>query len=162
MSTSTIIIRRATLADLEIIVAFNAAMALETEKLALDPQVLRAGVAAALENPMIGPYYVAECEGAVVGQLMITFEWSDWRNANIWWVQSVYVAKPFRRRGIFRLLYQHVRNEAQSRPDVCGIRLYAYNENHRALQTYRDLGMKVTKYVVCDDSWASLGGTDLS
>lgn len=157
MNSSTISIRRATIADLETIVAFNAAMALETEELTLDPHVLREGVSTALKNPAIGPYYVAECDGAVVGQMMITFEWSDWRNANIWWVQSVYVAKPLRRRGIFRMLYQHVRNEARSRSDVCGIRLYAYNENHRALQTYQDLGMKVTKYVVCDDSWAGVG-----
>ena len=101
-------IRGATVADAEVIAAFNAAMALETEHKRLDPVVLRAGVEGAIARAGAARYFLAEVEGRVVGQLMVTFEWSDWRNGDFWWIQSVYVDPAFRSRGILGNLYRHV------------------------------------------------------
>jgi GNAT superfamily N-acetyltransferase len=128
------------------LIAFNAAMALETENKALDPGVLAAGVGAVLAEPARGFYLVAECAGAIAGCLMITFEWSDWRNGNWWWLQSVYVAPAFRRCGVFRALYGEVERLAGAQPHVVGVRLYVERENTRAQQTYATLGMHETPY----------------
>ena len=125
-------IRQAALSDAPVVAEFNLRLAGETEQLRLDPEVVRAGVAAVLSDPAKGIYFVAEAEGAVVGQLMITYEWSDWRNGNFWWIQSVYVAPEFRQRGVFHVLFQLVHRLAKSRQDVCGLRLYMHAENHRA------------------------------
>jgi GNAT superfamily N-acetyltransferase len=103
-----------------------------------------------LKDPAKGSYYVAEVKGAVVGQVMITYEWSDWRNGNIWWIQSVYVKPEFRRAGVFRALFNHLRNLAQSRKDVCNLRLYVHAENTRAHESYLRLGMALTQYEVFD------------
>ena len=143
-------IRPATPADAAAITVANAAMALETENLQLDLGVLSAGVAALLADPSKGRYYLAEEEaGAVVGQLMITFEWSDWRNAQVWWVQSVYVAPAHRRRGIYSELYRHVREAARA-AGACGVRLYADNGNAPAHAVYTRLGM-ISHYRVFED-----------
>ena len=91
---------------------------------------------------------MAEAGGVVVGQVMITYEWSDWRNGNIWWLQSVYVKEGFRQSGIFRALFNHLKQLAVARPDVCGLRLYMHADNTRARQSYERLGMKRTKYEV--------------
>jgi GNAT superfamily N-acetyltransferase len=123
------------------IVAFNAAMARETENKELDPDVLRAGVAAVLGEPARGFYLIAECDGAVAGCLMVTFEWSDWRNGEWWWLQSVYVAPPFRRCGVFRALYAEVERRAAERANVIGLRLYVERDNLRAQRTYAAQGM---------------------
>jgi len=101
-----------------------------------------------LTDPTKGIYYVAEMEGAVVGQLMITYEWSDWRNGTIWWIQSVFVKPEFRRAGVFRSLFNHVRTLAQRREDVCTLRLYVYADNARARQSYERLGMSRTHYEI--------------
>src|ERR1041385_8043626 len=122
--SDTLHIRPATPADAATIAAFNAAMALETEHKRLNPATLRAGVERAIEQPDAARYFLAEIAGQVAGQLMITFEWSDWRNANFWWIQSVYVAPEFRGRGVFRALFDHVRRLAKKRRDICGLRLY--------------------------------------
>ena len=127
---------------------FNLALALETEKLRLDPNCVAVGVAAILQDPSKGLYYVAQVDGVVAGQLMITYEWSDWRNGNLWWLQSVYVRKEFRQMGVFRALFQHLRELAEMRKDVCGLRLYMHAENTRARESYEKLGMKPTKYQV--------------
>jgi GNAT superfamily N-acetyltransferase len=141
-------IRRATLADAEQIADHNAAMARETENVQLDPQRLRLGVDAVLNDPAKGFYTVAEAEGRAVGQMMVTFEWSDWRNATFWWVQSVYVEPAYRRRGVYRRLYEHVLAEAKSRNDVCGVRLYVDKDNRAAQQVYQRLGLNPAHYTM--------------
>jgi GNAT superfamily N-acetyltransferase len=136
-----ITVRAATAADLEILVAFNAAMALETEAKQLDHEVLRHGVATVLREAARGFYLIAECAGAIAGCLMITYEWSDWRNGDWWWLQSVYVHPEYRRRGVFRALHAEVERRAGARDDVVGLRLYVERDNTRAQQTYAQLGM---------------------
>ncbi len=140
-------LRRATVADVPVLVTFNAAIAWETEHKRLDADVLRAGVRAVFDDPARGFYTVAERgEGDVVGQMMVTYEWSDWRNGWFWWVQSVYVREDARRDGVFRTLYQEIQRLAAATPDVIGLRLYVETENTRAQATYRALGMSDTTY----------------
>jgi ribosomal protein S18 acetylase RimI-like enzyme len=141
-------IREAAPADALVIADFNVQLARESEALELDPSTVQAGVAAMLQDRAKGIYFVAEVDGAVVGQTMITYEWSDWRNGNIWWIQSVYVKPEFRRAGIFRALFSHLQKLAQARTEVCSIRLYVHGDNTRACQSYERLGMRRTKYQV--------------
>ena len=120
---------------------------------ALDLAVLAGGVAAALADPeRKGPYYLAVEGETVLGQLQITFEWSDWRNGWFWWFQSVYVREEARRRGVFRSLYAHIVELARREPDVIGLRLYVERDNHGAQRTYRDLGMEQMPYLLFDRS----------
>jgi ribosomal protein S18 acetylase RimI-like enzyme len=132
--------------DLDALVAFNQAMARETEDLALDEATLRAGVAALLADPARGRWFAVESGGEVVAALTLTTEWSDWRNGFFWWIQSVYVRPDRRRRGLYRVLHEHVRRLAETDPEVCGLRLYVERENVRAQATYRALGMRETHY----------------
>ena len=127
-------IREALESDLSAIVEYNRLLALETESKTLDTDVLTRGVLQAIADPDRIRYWVATLNGSAVaaGQAAITREWSDWRNGWIWWFQSVYVAEPFRRQGIFRALYRHIHGVAQSRPDVIGLRLYVEDANERA------------------------------
>lgn len=149
--TSTAVhVRPATPADLDFIVHGNLAMALETESLALDQAVLREGVRTLLEQRAPGAYWVAEREGLVVGQLMITYEWSDWRNRVVWWIQSVYVSPAARQHGVFRALYAHVR-DAAGVAGAGGLRLYVDNTNLKAKQVYAALGMNGEHYSVFED-----------
>ncbi|MGB0911285.1 MAG: GNAT family N-acetyltransferase [Nitrospirales bacterium] len=145
-----IIVRDARLSDLDHLVEFNLAMALETEKRNLSPPLLRAGVQSVLKQPSRGFYLVGEIQQdhspLIAGQLLITYEWSDWRNANFWWIQSVYVHQNWRHRGVFRALYQHVYDQAQTRSDVCGVRLYVEQENAQAKVVYAKMGLVVTPY----------------
>ena len=143
-------IRRASVADAERIAEHNEAMARETENLELDRQRLRRGVEAALNDPTKGFYTVAVADGQAVGQMMVTFEWSDWRNATFWWLQSVYVQPEYRRRGIYRRLYEQVLDEAKSRQDICGVRLYVSKENVAAQRVYGRLGLKKANYEMCE------------
>lgn len=140
-------IRPLTVDDVDTVAAFNVAMALETEDLALDLDVVRRGVRAMLEDPSKGTYRLAELDGRVVGQLMITLEWSDWRCGWWWWIQSVYIAPEARRSGVYRALYESVLADVEARGDVRGVRLYVEHENVRAQQTYTALGMMRGKYV---------------
>jgi len=145
-------LRLATSADCGIIARYNAAMAHETEGLELDLALLQAGVRAMFDHPERGFYLVAEdAQAQVIGCLMVTYEWSDWRNAMFWWIQSVYVHPDQRRRGVFRSLYQEVQRRGDEAGGVCGYRLYVEQENHAAQATYRSLGMDVTCYRVCED-----------
>jgi ribosomal protein S18 acetylase RimI-like enzyme len=144
------IIRQAKLDDLDAIVAGNIALAEESEQLRLDEETLRAGIRALLEARAPGRYWIAESNGVVVGQLLITFEWSDWRNRMVWWIQSVYVAPAARGRGIFRALYEHARREAQAQ-GAGGLRLYVDVTNRRAQAVYAALGMKGDHYRVYED-----------
>ncbi len=132
---------------LPVIVSNNAAMARETEGRDLDLSVLTRGVAALLADRSKGFYLVAaDASGEVVGQLMVTFEWSDWRNGTFWWIQSVYVAPAARRRGVYRALYSRVLELARDEGGVCGVRLYVERHNATAMATYRGLGMKASPY----------------
>jgi len=140
-----IVIRAAESSDLEALVRFNQGIALETEGKQLDNDTLSQGVATVLGDESLGFYTVATCNEQVVGCLMITREWSDWRNGVFWWIQSVYVDAAFRRQGIYRKLYHHVQSLASSH-NVCGFRLYVEKENTIAQRTYVDQGMQETVY----------------
>lgn len=143
---SDLTLRAADPRDLDVLVEFNAAMAMETEALSLDRERLRAGVAALLADPAKGRYRLAERAGEVVGALMLTREWSDWRCGDWWWIQSVYVRADARRAGVFRALFDSVAAEARADAGVCGLRLYVERDNLRAQTTYRALGMDETHY----------------
>ena len=142
--------RFATKNDLDILVQFNAALAWETEKRRLDHHRLRTGIQAVLDSPHRGFYVVAETktEVQVVGQLLITFEWSDWRNGVMWWIQSAYVREDCRRQGVFRILYQQVLQEAEQETAVAGVRLYVEQDNLVAQRTYESLGLAKAPYKV--------------
>ena len=144
------IFRLAAAHDAAVLTEFNAAMALETEGKHLLPEVVGAGVRSLLANPESGFYMVAEQDG-VVGSLMITKEWSDWRNGSFWWIQSVYVRPAWRRQGVYKRLYRHVQELAAKDPAVCGFRLYVERANRQAQTTYRALGMSETHYLVFEE-----------
>ncbi|MCA1622254.1 MAG: GNAT family N-acetyltransferase [Acidobacteria bacterium] len=144
-------IRLAQKEDAPALVEFNQAMALETEGKRLEAQILQAGVRAVFDDEKKGFYVVAESNGKITGGLMITFEWSDWRNAWFWWIQSVYILPDLRGRGIYRLLYEFVKNQAETRADVCGFRLYVENENANAQKVYEKLGMKQSYYLMYEE-----------
>ncbi|MEN6578621.1 MAG: GNAT family N-acetyltransferase [Phycisphaerales bacterium] len=139
-------IRAAEPRDVAAIAELNAAMAWETERTQLCQDTLTRGVQAVLDDPQHGFYIVAEHSGGVVGCLMVTFEWSDWRCGRFWWIQSLYVRPPFRRRGVFRQLHEFVKAEALRQPEVCGLRLYVEHSNHVAQQVYEQIGMRPLPY----------------
>jgi GNAT superfamily N-acetyltransferase len=141
-------IRKATTADIPIIVEYNRCMALEAEKKVLDHAILAAGVTAALADPLKMVYFLAENDSVAVGQTGVTTEWSDWRNGWLWWIQSVYVCPEARRQGVFRALYQHVEATARESGNVIGLRLMVERENQRAQNTYLSLGMGWTEYLL--------------
>jgi len=148
----TLRIRPPTAHDVQTLVTFNQRLAWETEAKHLDPDTLRHGVQAVLADPQRGQYFLAEQAGQVVGQLLITREWSDWRNGWLWWIQSVYVRAEARRQGVFRALFEWVLQEAQRQGDVVGLRLYVENHNTAALATYHQLGMVDAGYRVLERS----------
>jgi GNAT superfamily N-acetyltransferase len=133
-------VRSATSHDAAIITEFNRRLALESESITLDVGLLATGVATVLADPARGRYFVAEENGEVIGQLMITYEWSDWRNGWIWWLQSVYVRDDVRGRGVFRAIFEHAVEQAKLERNVVLIRLYVEKENHTAQATYKRLG----------------------
>jgi ribosomal protein S18 acetylase RimI-like enzyme len=139
-------LRRATVDDAETLARFNEAMAEETEDKPLDPDTVRAGVRAVFEKPAQAFYLVAERGDTIVGSLMITTEWSDWRNADFWWIQSVYVRPEARRTGVYTSLHRDVRRRAQEASGVCGLRLYVERDNAAAQAAYEELGMAEPPY----------------
>jgi len=141
-------IRRATPDDVETLVRFNAALALESEGKVLARSVLEAGVRAVFADPAKGFYTVAERDGGIIGQSSVTFEWSDWRNGWYWWIQSVYVREDARRGGVFSAIYRHLEAEAAADPQVIGLRLYVDNGNHSAKAAYAKLGMEDENYML--------------
>jgi GNAT superfamily N-acetyltransferase len=143
-------IRQAGVADAAVVVEFNRLLAEESEGKVLDPATLVPGVRAGLEDPRKSLYFLAEEGGEVLGQLAVTFEWSDWRNGWFWWIQSVYVRPEARRRGVFRALFDHVRRLAQDEPEVIGLRLYVENANRAAQETYQRMGMRAAGYFVLE------------
>jgi len=157
MNSDLFVIRPATVHDVQAILEFNAAMALETEQRRLNLDRLRKGTLALLSQPQHGFYIVAETSvGTIrtsVGQLMITFEWSDWRNGVFWWVQSVYVKPEWRRRGVYRAMHEHIASRAKMDPQVCGIRLYVEHQNHNAQTVYRRVGLSPSVYTVYEQDF---------
>jgi ribosomal protein S18 acetylase RimI-like enzyme len=143
-------IRSAGRADLEFLVQGNLAMARETEGIGLDDATLREGIGAILDARQPGRYWVATEDGSPAGQMMVTYEWSDWRNRIVWWIQSVYVVPSARRRGVFRALYAYARHEAAA-AGAGGLRLYVDATNTRAQAVYRELGMNGDHYRVFED-----------
>jgi ribosomal protein S18 acetylase RimI-like enzyme len=143
---SAINIRTAVLFDLDCITQHNINMAKETEDKHLDLETARLGAQAVLEDNSKGFYLLAEKDNRIVGQLQVTYEWSDWRNANFWWIQSVYVKPEFRRQGVYKYLHQYLVEQARRTPQVCGLRLYTSKDNLSAQATYMSLGMKSSHY----------------
>lgn len=141
------IIRNATNDDIEQIVEFQLAMAHETEGITLDRNIVVKGVTAVLSDASKGRYYVAEINGKIVGSLLTTFEWSDWRNGTILWIQSVYVLKEFRRKGVYRNMYSHIKQQVLENNNLNGIRLYADKSNIAAHKTYETMGMSPDHYI---------------
>jgi len=146
------IIRRALSQDTAELAEFNIKMAHETEGVELIPEVITAGVKAMIDNPQMGFYLVVELDNNIQASLMITTEWSDWRNGIFWWIQSVYVRPQYRRQGLYRELYLRVKELAeQEEPAVCGFRLYVERDNIAAQKTYESLGMSETEYKLFEE-----------
>lgn len=149
-------VRNAGIADLDRICQFNQQLAIETENRSLPADVLRKGVAAALESAERLRYWVAE-SGAeprlVIGQVAVSYEWSDWRNGWIWWLQSVYVDFAWRGKGVFRSLLEQVKADARSEGQVIGLRLYMEHDNQVARATYNKAGFVSAGYEVLELMW---------
>jgi GNAT superfamily N-acetyltransferase len=144
-------VRQGRASDAAVLVDFNCRLAAESEGKQLQPEVVAAGVAAAMADPANkGPYFVVEEDGQIIGTMQITFEWSDWRNGWAWWIQGVYVREDARRKGVFSSLYAHVLEEAKKRGNVIALRLYVEKENHRAQMTYQSLGMEWLSYGIME------------
>ena len=150
-------IREAAPSDVDVIVEFNELLALETEKKQLDRTTLRKGVERVLSAKAHGVYYVAVSGDIIVGQLLITHEWSDWRNGEFWWIQSVYVRDDWRGKRVYSSLHDHVVSLARADRTVCGVRLYVEEENARARATYEKLGMMKTPYVLYEIDFTTEG-----
>lgn len=148
-----LLVRLAEDGDIETLVKFNIALAWETEQKKLEPPVVTKGVRMLLNDPQHGFYTVAEIAGRVVGCILITYEWSDWRCGQFWWIQSVYVDPEFRRRGVFRKLYEYLKEKASSEPHVCGFRLYVEHSNLAGQSTYAGLGMEEASYKFYEESF---------
>ena len=157
-----LIIRAANLDDVESIITFSAAMALETENRHLDVMRLREGSLSLLNTPSYGFFMVAEIRDGeqrrLIGQLMITYEWSDWRNGVFWWIQSVYVALPWRRQGVFRRMHDVIVGQAKADPRVCGIRLYVEQDNRTAQTVYQRVGLSPSAYAVFEQDFVLAPG----
>lgn len=144
-------IRKAAPADADAISYFNQAMALETEGKTLIPELVDAGVRRLIGEPSLGFYVVATDGDAIVACLLVTHEWSDWRNGLFWWIQSVFVRQGWRRQGVYSSLYEHVQGLAAADPQVCGFRLYVEKDNVIAQQAYAALGMAATDYLIYEE-----------
>lgn len=158
-ATVEIELRAADATDIELLVEFNQAHAAEVEDKGLDAQVLRKGIAHLMDEPRDGFYLIAEVasdghsEKIAAGTLMVTTEWSDWRNAHFWWIQSVYVHPQYRRQGVYSALHNQVAAQARA-ANACGLRLYVEKENVGAQATYRKHGMDETYYLMFEDDWS--------
>lgn len=147
-------IRTAVRADTDLLARFNQNMALESEDKPLDADRIKAGIAGLFDRPSEGYYLIAEDHrGEPAGALMLTFEWSDWRNGRFWWIQSVYVHPEHRRKGVYSALHEHVRDAARADPESCGLRLYVERQNTGAQETYRAMGMVETHYRLYEEEF---------
>ena len=150
-----LLVRDAEDRDLETLAKFNIALAWETEQKKLEPAVVTKGLQTLLENPQYGFYTVAEMEGQVVGCTMITYEWSDWRGGLFWWIQSVYIDLKFRRQGVFRKLYEFLKEKASCEPNIYGFRVYVEHSNLAGQGTYAGVGMEEISYKLYEESFES-------
>ena len=144
------LIRKGEIKDIDVIAKYNIAMALETENKVLDNETITNGVSSIIKDKSKGQYWVMEIDSFLVGQLMVTYEWSDWRNGMMWWIQSVYVEPHYRRQGVYSSLYNNLVKMAKSDSGCCGIRLYVEKENIEAQDTYESLGMKNAGYEIME------------
>jgi len=149
MSPEQIVIREAGPQDLRIITGFVVAMARDSEEVVLDPEIVEAAVRTALRDRSKGVYYVAEADEGLIGQSLVTTEWSDWNCCEYWWLQSVYVAPHWRGRGVFGRIYRHILDRARE-ASAAAVRLYVNRNNERALLAYRRLGMHESDYIVLE------------
>ena len=145
-------IRTAAREDAPALVEFNQAMALETEGRQLDSETLSRGVSAVFDEEQKGFYVVAEDNGAIIGGLLVTYEWSDWRNGWFWWIQSVFIRPEARGRSVYSRLYKFVKEKAVQQANVCGFRLYVEKENEHAQAVYEKLGMEKTYYFMYEEA----------
>lgn len=141
-------IRSAQISDLEQLVDFQITMALESENLHLDKDILQQGILSVLNDKTKGSYFVVEDESTLIASLLITYEWSDWRNKMVWWIQSVFVVPEFRQKGVFKKLYNHIQAIVENDDTICGLRLYVDKQNIRAQNVYRNIGMNGEHYQV--------------
>lgn len=146
-----ILIRLAQKEDARALIEFNQAMALETEEKMLDSDKISNGVRSVFSDEKKGFYVVAEDRGKIVGGLMVTFEWSDWRDAWFWWIQSVYILPEYRRKGIYSSLYENIKLKAEKQGNVCGFRLYVEHDNEKAQKVYEKLGMQSSHYLMYEE-----------
>ena len=144
------LIRKGEIKDIDVIAKYNIAMALETENKVLDDETITNGVSSIIRDKSKGQYWVMEIDSLLVGQLMVTYEWSDWRNGMMWWIQSGYVEPRYRRQGVYSSLYNNLVKMAKSDSGCCGIRLYVEKENSKAQDTYKSLGMKNAGYEIME------------
>jgi GNAT superfamily N-acetyltransferase len=139
-------IRKADIDDVETITSFQIKMALETENLELDKKTVKKGVTSVFKNKNKGQYYVAEENNKIIGSLLVTPEWSDWRNGTILWIQSTYVTPVYRRKGVFKYMYNHLKKQVKKSDNLLGLRLYVDKTNQNAQKTYEKLGMNDEHY----------------
>ena len=144
----SLVIRTFTKADIPVIANFQQRLAEETENVTLDRNKLVKGIEAMLSDPNRGTYYLAELDGQVVGCHSITFEWSDWRNGMVWWLQSLYVIESQRKNGVFKKMFEHLQRTINNDPNIVGLRLYVDKTNTRAQQVYQAMGMNGEHYSV--------------
>ncbi len=149
-----ITVREALLSDSALLANNNIAMAFESEGKKLNRGLIEEGVRQAISDPNKATYYIAEIDGEFAGQTMVTTEWSDWRNGWFWWIQSVYTAPAYRRRGVYRKIYEHIKERAKQVGNVCGIRLYVERENGIAIKAYDNLGNGRCGYVLMEEDWS--------
>ena len=148
---SVIKIRLGIESDIELLTQFNLSMAKETENLQLNHDIVFSGIASVMKDKSLGFYLIAELDNEIAGSLLITYEWSDWRDGLFWWIQSVYVKPQFRRSGIYKNLYYYVKQLSKSHPNIRGFRLYVEESNHLAQMAYESLGMHATHYKLYEE-----------
>lgn len=148
---ATIVVRPAEPRDIPFLAQSQLDLALESEGRSLNAETVRLGVTAALEDPAKGQYLISELDSVAIGSLLITYEWSDWRNGRFYWIQSVFVLPQYRQRGAFKAMYAYV--EELGRTQGCGVRLYVHSDNQAGINTYERLGMKATKYIVYEQDF---------
>ena len=142
------LIQKAVPDDIEQLIDFQQRLAFETENVVLDAQTLRRGMKAMFDEPAKGIYYVVKENADIIGCHMITYEWSDWRNGTVWWLQSVYVIESHRKKGVFKMMYDNLVNTIKQDPQLVGLRLYADKTNERALKVYNAMGMDGSHYAI--------------
>ncbi|KAJ8903818.1 hypothetical protein NDN08_000351 [Rhodosorus marinus] len=151
----TITLRKPKPEEFELLADFQVVMAKETEEKILDPETVQKGVKHMMDNPSLGFYLVADVDGEPAGMSGVTYEWSDWRNGLFWWIQDVYVIKKFRNKGVWRAIYQKIRDDAKATEGVAGVRLYHAPENHTARSVYLKVGMEDCDYKLMELDFAS-------